>query len=553
MIKVLRNTIVFTLIMSCFFVMGYCEELYEDEADKLKFLNIFKGSNGSFQLDELATREQGAIMVVRLIGKVDVALLEKNSHPFTDVSDWASDYVGYLYKNGLANGISDTKFGAKNFITASQYYTYVLRSLGYSDSEGDFIWSDALNYAAYINLINYSEAKRIASTDFIRNDIVFATYNALLSNVKDNPNKTLGYVLYESDAFSQEQYTYFIKMNETIIDIVEPKNNVVSTYGELETLLLYKMVNKKTDFSIDINDYEDLDSFKVHFKEIYYKSLDSVLDFNIGFLPTGYSYSGKYNDLNIELKYEDRQIVKDNISNYNDLVVFLYNMKLGFKPHSVISYYDYEGDLIDDFSKASNESSDMVESDHGVKIINSFNVSGSEYETYIDLTFDYSKDEYRFVKDKSKEIINQIITDDMNSFEIVKTIHDYVINNMEYDNKNFDAGTVPRNSYTAYGALALGVGVCEAYTEAMNVLLHEVDIPCYMVLGDADGPHVWNLISIDNNYYHLDATWDDPVMSDGSQTLTYDYFLISDDQILKDHTWDRSQYPPAIMNYEKDN
>ena len=38
--------------------------------------------------------------------------------------------------------------------------------------------------------------------------------------------------------------------------------------------------------------------------------------------------------------------------------------------------------------------------------------------------------------------------------------------------------------------------------------------------------HIWNALYLDNEWYHIDLTWDDPVVSDGSDYLIHDYFLI---------------------------
>jgi len=59
--------------------------------------------------------------------------------------------------------------------------------------------------------------------------------------------------------------------------------------------------------------------------------------------------------------------------------------------------------------------------------------------------------------------------------------------------------------------------------------------------GNVSVNHAWNRVYLDNQYLNLDITWDDPVPDGGSRVL-YDYFLISDEQMRKDHTWDASQF-----------
>ena len=41
--------------------------------------------------------------------------------------------------------------------------------------------------------------------------------------------------------------------------------------------------------------------------------------------------------------------------------------------------------------------------------------------------------------------------------------------------------------------------------------------------------HAWNIVTFDGSGYHVDVTWDDPLGT--SDTLRYDYFLLSDEEL----------------------
>ena len=43
--------------------------------------------------------------------------------------------------------------------------------------------------------------------------------------------------------------------------------------------------------------------------------------------------------------------------------------------------------------------------------------------------------------------------------------------------------------------------------------------------------HVWNAVYLDNQWLHLDLTWDDPVSNDGTDYLQHKYFLITTAQL----------------------
>jgi hypothetical protein len=145
------------------------------------------------------------------------------------------------------------------------------------------------------------------------------------------------------------------------------------------------------------------------------------------------------------------------------------------------------------------------------------------------------------------EIIQEIIKPNMTDYEKEQAAHDYIITHTRYDMKNYKKGTIPPESYSAYGTLVLGIGVCEGYAESMKLILDRLGIECLLVPGNSKGQnHVWNMVKIDESYYHVDLTWDDPVSSDGTDLLIYDYFNLTDSEMAKDHSWDTKAYPPCL-------
>ena len=127
----------------------------------------------------------------------------------------------------------------------------------------------------------------------------------------------------------------------------------------------------------------------------------------------------------------------------------------------------------------------------------------------------------------------------------VKLLHDWLVNRNQY-------GWLPESddpnrtlSGEAYTALSLGTGVCSAYSRAMQYLCEVAGVPCAVVQGRANGTagwtgHAWNQVRIDGAWYHLDVTFDDPL---GTQTLRYNYFNVTDADLARDHTWDRTAWP----------
>lgn len=158
----------------------------EDKANELKALGMFQGTDKGFELGRSASRIEGLVMLIRMLGKEEEALASTKSHPFTDVPQWASSYVSFAYGEGLTKGVSETLFGTSQTVTASQYFTFVLRALGYNDQMGDFAWDQSADKALEIGLIGNEDQQRYESdtSPFLRDDCVGISYDAMQINRK---------------------------------------------------------------------------------------------------------------------------------------------------------------------------------------------------------------------------------------------------------------------------------------------------------------------------------------------------------------------------------
>ena len=164
------------------------------------------------------------------------------------------------------------------------------------------------------------------------------------------------------------------------------------------------------------------------------------------------------------------------------------------------------------------------------------NTSG---EVTINVTKLYTEDDINKINKGVDDIINELITDDMSNDDKLLKIHDYIINNTRYDvNKENDA------SYTALGPLFNGTAVCSGYADLMAIFLTKLNIKNYKVASDTP---VWNAVYINNEWLHLDLTWDDPITKNSDvDTLQHDFFLVKTDKLfefdIKDHEFDTTIY-----------
>ncbi|MCG7336504.1 DUF5050 domain-containing protein [Sporosarcina sp. ACRSM] len=143
------------------------------------------------------------------------------------------------------------------------------------------------------------------------------------------------------------------------------------------------------------------------------------------------------------------------------------------------------------------------------------------------------------------KVVASINKPSLSDFDKVKAVHDYLVLNTAYDYANQQKKTIPADSYTAHGALLGELAVCDGYTKAAQLLLNRLGIENHYVVGHIkDGLHSWNQVKLNGKYYFMDITWDDPVPNKPG-VVSYDYFLVTSDQLRKDHTWEEKNWAVA--------
>ena len=280
---------------------------YEMYADKLSSIGVFKGSENGYELERQPTRLEGIIMLIRLLGKETEAIkMNEELSVFTDVPDWGRGYVNFAYKNNLTKGLGNGLFGSNDVLNGKSYITFLLRSLGYSDTNNaDFSWDNAVMYGRSIGLLNEEIFYKINNSPFIRDYIAKATYDTLQFNIKSGKNTLLEKLINEG-VLSYEQaqnllITYQSEKKFTSIEIGELAKGVVM----LQAIGYDKSMWSGSGFYIDSNG-----SIVTNYHVINgAKSIEIVED-------DGSIYSGKV----IVLGYDD----------YNDLALIKIDKKTEF-------------------------------------------------------------------------------------------------------------------------------------------------------------------------------------------------------------------------------
>lgn len=139
-------------------------------------------------------------------------------------------------------------------------------------------------------------------------------------------------------------------------------------------------------------------------------------------------------------------------------------------------------------------------------------------------------------------IIRQIIRQTKDDSQIIraKKVHDWMIDAMEYDESETNV-----NKYNIYGAIHDKKAVCEGYARSFRYIMEKIGVQCVLVSGTAKNSegrtetHAWNYIQIDDKWYAVDVTWDDPVIIGGGSITNeqrYKFFLKGSEEFFKDHT-----------------
>jgi len=127
----------------------------------------------------------------------------------------------------------------------------------------------------------------------------------------------------------------------------------------------------------------------------------------------------------------------------------------------------------------------------------------------------------------------------------MKIVHDYFVDTIEYD-----ISLSRPNIYNTYGALINKLAVCEGYARGFKYILDDLGIPCIIVCGiarDKQGNvenHAWNYVYLNDQWYAIDVTWDNPIIIGGNGTkplrdeIRYAYYLKGSNSFFEDHTED---------------
>lgn len=175
--------------------------------------------------------------------------------------------------------------------------------------------------------------------------------------------------------------------------------------------------------------------------------------------------------------------------------------------------------------------------------------SPSDNTTTLKFCSDYKADEVVSMMKELDGALGKFYADlpaKLSGYDLELYIYKYILDNSVYDdNYNSSDSYVDEHPYlsTLYGMMVKNSIICEGYSRAFDYLCSELGIDTVCIGGysvddenaEHDGePHMWNAANVDNDWYMVDATWDD---WDGAEDLgeAFTYLNVTTSDIELDH------------------
>lgn len=289
----MKKVLVFMLIMFCLFaaasayatvpdnmnassskiVTDGINNVAEDQADMLKALGLFIGTNKGFELHRHLSRTEAAVLIVRFMGAEKDALEQINKHPFKDVPKWADPYVGWLYQNKITYGVSNKLFGSIQNVTYWQFATFLSRISTGSD-EFTSAGIGTLEEQIFIDRENQDSS----GTDFFRADAVsMMTRFMRCIYIEDSMDQmtTMAQYLVRKGVFTAEQ---FVKAGISIYPVTYISTEEGGLMAQLEGIAFAKssLTDIDTDTSYPLMEQEYFYALKCEIDEVLLYRMDCL-------------------------------------------------------------------------------------------------------------------------------------------------------------------------------------------------------------------------------------------------------------------------------------
>lgn len=210
----------------------------------------------------------------------------------------------------------------------------------------------------------------------------------------------------------------------------------------------------------------------------------------------------------------------------------------------VISYIDHELERQANEAERENE---YIED--GYKV-------GGEYEirstTHISDAYKNGDDSQLSQEDKetlkmASQVLDEVLEDGMTDYEKEEAVYKWMVKNIGHGRGGvISRPGMDRSAFTPHDVLLSKGAVCVGYATTFRLFMNMLGMDCHIVHNEY---HSWDLVQLDNDWYHVD------IYSD-SHGVLYGNFNMTDQVAKNGHNWDESalpeaksvKYSPAVQN-----
>lgn len=179
------------------------------KADALNKIYLLKGNGTDYNLSGQILRSEASTFIVRLLGKEDYVLDNKDKYktvPYKDVkgNEWFVPYIAYCTEQGIIKGFPDGKFAPNQNISEKALLKLVLCAMGYTYGV-DFDWNNLYLKAYDVGLVTDDSYKtKTGDNDkYTRGSVVSVLYNSLNKKIKGKDLSVINSLI-ESGAVSAD-------------------------------------------------------------------------------------------------------------------------------------------------------------------------------------------------------------------------------------------------------------------------------------------------------------------------------------------------------------
>ena len=273
--------------------------------------------------------------------------------------------------------------------------------------------------------------------------------------------------------------------------------------------------------------------------------LDDITDFIVTLInPTPKVVLPEKNQYTRNMNYEYVQKTDDFMpySKQDLLNIFYSYLDNGYDNLTFYCPKEYK-ECIDDVTKLVNDQTTITDIGNFVHPFNNFRdvylTTSTSGEVNLKITKTYTEKEQIAINEKVDEIFKTVFKDNMDLNDKILAAHDYIVDNTTYDEtKNEDLN--------AYNLFYEKKAKCFGYADAMAIILDRLGVKTFKIGSSA---HVWNVVYLNDEWSHIDVTWDDPIVINNAtitNTIRHKFYMIDTKTLLEydeeEHNFNQKVY-----------